>query len=141
MAGAASEFVIVETTLPCPPRGRRRGGAPFADVDRFARSMVERRLAACGHVAPAPGDAGGLRSHYWWNDRVEHEQEIHVEWKTTRAALGALVAAIRKEHPHDVPYIGVLPLELPDEPYAAWVRTNVPSSPAGPARPTRPRRR
>lgn len=86
-----------------------------ASADRLAAALVDARLAACVNIL-AP-----CRSVYRWKDAVEHADEIPLLIKTTEAGYAALEAAIRAQHPYDVPEIIAIPVArgLPD--YLAWV--------------------
>ncbi|WP_319242915.1 divalent-cation tolerance protein CutA [uncultured Propionivibrio sp.] len=86
-----------------------------ASADRLAAALVDARLAACVNIL-AP-----CRSVYRWKDAVEHADEIPLLIKTTEASYAALEAAIRAQHPYDVPEIIAIPVAhgLPD--YLAWV--------------------
>ena len=84
-------------------------------AQKIARSLVERRLAACVNIL-AP-----CQSVYNWQGAVEDSNEIPLLIKTTAARYGMLEAAIAALHPYDVPEIVALPLShgLPE--YLSWV--------------------
>ena len=84
-------------------------------AQKIARSVVERRLAACVNIL-AP-----CQSIYNWQGAVEDSNEIPMLIKTTAARYGALEAAITAMHPYEVPEIVALPLShgLPE--YLNWV--------------------
>ena len=86
-----------------------------ASADRLATTLVDARLAACVNIL-AP-----CRSVYRWKEAVEQADEIPLLIKTTEAGYAALEAAIRAQHPYEVPEIIALPIArgLPD--YLAWV--------------------
>ena len=86
-----------------------------ASAESLASALIEARLAACVNIL-AP-----CRSVYRWKDAVEHADEIPLLIKTTEAGYPALEAAIRRQHPYDLPEIIALPITrgLPD--YLAWV--------------------
>lgn len=86
-------------------------------AETLAQSLVESRLAACVNIL-AP-----CRSVYRWNDAIEQASEIPLLIKTTEAAYPALEAAIRAQHPYDLPEIIALPIAhgLPE--YLNWVAT------------------
>jgi periplasmic divalent cation tolerance protein len=74
-----------------PPRGARA----------FARSLVERRLAACVNLTP-------LSSVYRWRGRIEGAREVLLMVKTTAARVRALERAVAAEHPYECPEFVVL---------------------------------
>lgn len=90
--------------------------APDAEsAQKIARTLVERRLAACVNVL-AP-----CQSVYYWQGAVEDSNEVPMLIKTTAARYGALEAAITAIHPYELPEIVALPLShgLPE--YLDWV--------------------
>lgn len=64
-----------------------------------ARALVERRLAACVNVMPAGS------SVYRWQHEIVTESELLAWAKTTAGQLPALVAAVKKLHPYEVPAV------------------------------------
>jgi periplasmic divalent cation tolerance protein len=102
-----TDFVVVFTTV----------GADF-DATTLARTLVERRLAACVQIVP------GLTSIYRWEGEIQTDAEQQIVIKTSRAMLEALKKAVDALHPYDVPEWLVLPAEAGEE-YAAWARTSL----------------
>ena len=88
-----------------------------ASADALAAALIEARLAACVNIL-AP-----CRSVYRWNGAVEQASEVPMLIKTTDDRYAALEAAIRTQHPYELPEIIALPITrgLPD--YLAWVDT------------------
>src|SRR5512133_26717 len=98
------EVLLVVTTLP-----------DAAAAQKLAARLVELRVAACVNVL-AP-----CRSVYRWQGKVEDAEEVPVLIKTAAARYADLEAAIRAEHPYELPEIVAIPVAqgLPD--YLAWV--------------------
>ena len=89
-----------------------------ADPDRLAdltRTLVEERLAACGHVIPA------IRSVYRWEGRVHDEAEARVGLHTRRALVPAVVARTVELHEYEVPCVIALPLVSGNPAYLEWL--------------------
>lgn len=89
------------------------------DGKEMARSLVERRLAACVNFVP------NLTSIYRWQGEVEEANEVLLLIKTTENHLPALEAAIRELHSYDVPEFLVLSVESGSRPYLAWLLDSV----------------
>lgn len=89
------------------------------EAQRLARTLVERRLAACVNLVP------NLTSIYRWQGAVEQADEILLLIKTTVGQLSALEAAIRDLHSYDVPEFVVLNIESGSQPYLAWLLDSV----------------
>lgn len=84
------------------------------DARRLARAVLARRLAACVQVEP-------IISHYRWQGALHEEGEQRLVCKTTAAAVPALLALLREEHPYELPQLVVQPLQATKD-YADWVR-------------------
>jgi periplasmic divalent cation tolerance protein len=89
-----------------------------ADADwlaGFTRTLVDERLAACGHVIPA------IRSVYRWQDEVHDEGEARVGLHTRTELVPRIVARADREHPYDVPCVIALPLSGGNPAYLRWI--------------------
>ncbi|WP_346622106.1 divalent-cation tolerance protein CutA [Blastococcus montanus] len=81
----------------------------------FTRTLVEERLAACGHqLAP-------IRSVYRWEGAVHDEAEARVALHTRSSLVPAVVARTHELHPYDVPCVIALPLLAGNPAYLRWV--------------------
>ncbi len=80
----------------------------------IAQTIVEKRLEACANVWP-------IESTYRWKGAIEHANEFSIVFKTRRDLLKKLIAAVRAEHPYEVPCIVSYPMgpALPE--YLAWI--------------------
>lgn len=86
-----------------------------ASAESLARILVETRLAACVNCLP------GVRSIYCWQGTIEHAEETTLLIKTVQARYAELEAAIRKNHPYEIPEIIALPPSAGWPPYLAWI--------------------
>ena len=89
-----------------------------ADADwlaAFTRTLVDERLAACGHVIPV------IRSVYRWEGAVHDEGEARVGLHTRRSLVPAIVARAGELHPYDVPCVIALPLVAGNPAYLEWI--------------------
>lgn len=86
-----------------------------ASAQLLAARLVEGRLAACVNILVP------CRSVYRWQGRLEGTQEIPLLIKSTPERYPALEAAIRAEHPYELPEIIAVPIAhgLPE--YLDWV--------------------
>jgi periplasmic divalent cation tolerance protein len=112
MAADAGSALLVFSTLP-----------DTAAAQRLARLLVERRLAACASVlAPCV-------SVYRWQGVVEEAAEVPLMIKTTAARYADLEAAIRAEHPYELPEIVAVPVQRGLPGYLDWVAAETTSLP------------
>ena len=82
---------------------------------RLVRTLLERRLVACGTLLP------GARSLYRWQGKVADEPEVVIMLKTRSARLDSLRAAFAELHPYKVPELLALPVEAGLEKYLEWI--------------------
>lgn len=108
VSGPNMDFVLVLTTYPVD-----------GDVDAFARTFVDERLAACVTVLPP------MQSIYRWKGSVETASERQLLIKTKAATLAALEQRVRELHPYDVPEFFVLSIESGSPAYLAWLTESV----------------
>lgn len=101
----SDDICLVLTT--CPDR---------ETAERLSAMLVQENLAAC---VSAGSD---VTSTYPWQGRVEHESEIPLTIKTTRARVSALKQELLAHHPYDVPELLVLPVSDGLEDYMQWIR-------------------
>lgn len=86
-----------------------------ASADTLAQTLVEHSLAACvNQLAPC-------RSVYRWQGQIETAEEIPLLIKTTSDRYAAVEAAIRSQHPYDLPEIIALPIGGGEAAYLAWL--------------------
>ena len=93
-----------------------------SEAQRIARSLVERRLAACVNVV------GPIESVYRWKETVEDGEEWLLLVKTTEAAFRQVHDAIRELHSYALPECVALAVEAGSAPYLAWIEGNVKSA-------------
>jgi periplasmic divalent cation tolerance protein len=81
----------------------------------FTRTLVEERLAACGHQLEA------IRSVYRWQGEVHDEREARVALHTRRSLVPAIVARTEQLHTYEVPCVIALPLVGGNPAYLRWI--------------------
>jgi periplasmic divalent cation tolerance protein len=90
--------------------------APDADwLAGFTRTLVEERLAACGHVSTP------IRSVYSWDGAVHDESEARVALHTRRSLVPAVVQRTQELHPYDIPCVIALSLVGGNPDYLQWI--------------------
>ena len=92
-------------------------------AERLADALIAGRLAACVNIL-AP-----CRSVYRWKGEVQHDEEHPMLIKTTRARYADLEAAIRGQHPYELPEIVAVPIEHGLPAYLDWVAGETSASP------------
>lgn len=101
---ADSEVLLVMSSLPDQAAARQ-----------LARTLVERRLAACVSVL-APCTAV-----YRWQGVIEEAAEVPVLIKTTAGRYAELESTLRALHPYELPEIIAVPVLRGLPGYLDWV--------------------
>jgi periplasmic divalent cation tolerance protein len=96
--------VLVLTTFPAD-----------GDAEKFARSLVEERLAACVNILPP------MRSIYSWKGEIETANERQLLIKTTTPRVPELEARVKTLHPYEVPEFLVVAVLDGSTDYFSWV--------------------
>lgn len=86
-------------------------------AEKLAHALLEQRLAACVNLLP------GATSVYWWQGRVESASETIMLIKTTMARYPVLQAAIKAQHPYELPEIIAVPVSAGLPAYLEWIKT------------------
>ncbi len=89
--------------------------APKGKGKEIARTLVERRVAACVNVV------SGVSSFYWWEGKLEADEEDLIIVKTCEEALGELEGVVREIHPYSVPELIAVPIVRGLKEYLDWV--------------------
>ena len=100
-----------------------------ADADwlaGFTRTLVEERLAACGHLL------GAIRAIYRWEGAVHDEPEARVALHTRRSLVDEVVARTAQLHPYEVPCVIAMPLVGGEPAYLRWVHEQTRDAGKGP---------
>ena len=97
------------------------------DAEAIARALLDKRLAACVQIM------GPITSHYWWNDTIDQADEYLCLIKSRRDLYPQAEAAIKKNHPYEVPEIIATPIVAGGSDYMAWLAAELrgPESKAG----------
>lgn len=90
--------------------------APNMETARkIADDIVGKRLAACVNIVP------GAESVYWWEGKVEREQEVLMIIKTRRELMDKLNQSVGELHPYDVHELVGMDIKGGGEKYLKWV--------------------
>ena len=98
-----SEVVLVLSTF-----------SDLATAETCAKHLVEHSNAACVQID------GPIRSVYQWKGDIQTDEEFRLLVKTSPESLDGCVAALKENHPYELPEIVVLHAHA-SESYASWV--------------------
>jgi len=88
--------------------------APPSHSEALAKSLLDRRLIACANITP-------VRSLYRWKGASCDDREDLLIMKTRKSLVQAVIAAVKADHPYEVPEIIALPVVAGHAPYLDWV--------------------
>ena len=87
-----------------------------ARAESLLLELLEERLVGCGNLVD------GVVSHYWWNGRIERDDEVLLLMETAAECAERATARLRELHPYEVPKIVVLAPESAGASYVEWLR-------------------
>ena len=90
-----------------------------SDAALLAKSLVEKRLVACVNLVP------GVSSWYWWEGKVNQDQEVLLMMKTSRDKFAALEKEVLRLHSYAVPEIIAVQIVEGSKNYLNWVEESL----------------
>lgn len=85
------------------------------DADKIARSLVERRLAACVQIL------GPVTSYFHWQGKLDTAAEFLCLIKSREDLFAELEKEITGLHPYEVPEILAMPISRGGKDYMNWM--------------------
>ena len=85
-----------------------------SEAEQLARLALDHRLAACAQVE------GPVTSFYWWQAKLERNEEWRVMFKATPEQLSLLETRILASHPYEIPEWSAVRAEHVGEKYLNW---------------------
>jgi periplasmic divalent cation tolerance protein len=85
------------------------------EAGKIARTLVEKRLAACVNILPA------VRSIYRWKDAIQDDPETLLLIKSSRVLFDELREEIEKLHSYEIPEAIAIPIVDGLERYLEWM--------------------
>jgi periplasmic divalent cation tolerance protein len=92
----------------------------LAVARKIARTVVQKRLAACVNVVRSP-----VESFYTWKEKLEEAREYLLVIKTVSERLKKLEREVHRLHSYDVPEFIVLPIIAGSRKYLSWLGESV----------------
>ena len=81
----------------------------------IGRTLVEERLVACVNVLDR------VRSLYWWEGKVQEEDEALFVAKTRPELVRKVVARVKELHSYQVPCVVALPVADGNPDFLDWI--------------------
>mmetsp|Transcript_34118 Transcript_34118/g.65176 ORF Transcript_34118/g.65176 Transcript_34118/m.65176 type:complete len:155 (-) Transcript_34118:101-565(-) len=121
-------FVAASSTAPSPrvgvsamPQALPAAVAVYVTVPdkdtgkKVATALIESKLAACVNMIP------GVESMYWWQGKVETDQELLLMIKSRASLVDQISAKVQAVHPYDTPEVIAVPITEGSAPYMKWL--------------------
>jgi periplasmic divalent cation tolerance protein len=86
------------------------------EARKIARTIVEKRLAACVNILTAP-----VESIYRWKRKLERSREHLLFIKTSARSLKALEREVLRLHSYETPEFIALPVCAGSPAYLSWI--------------------
>lgn len=90
-----------------------------SEAQAIGRALVEGRLAACVNIIP------GVRSLFWWQGKVEEQDEALLLVKSRSELLPSVIEAVKRLHSYTVPEVIALSILAGSPDYLAWIDESV----------------
>lgn len=86
-----------------------------AEALSIGRTLVEERLVACVNVLD------GVRSLYWWEGKVQEDDEALFVAKTRSELAARVVARVKELHSYRTPCVVALPIADGNPDFLDWI--------------------
>ncbi|NQY08919.1 MAG: divalent-cation tolerance protein CutA [Flavobacteriales bacterium] len=83
------------------------------EAERVTNHLLEKKLIACGNHMP-------IKSAYWWQGKIENEDEYVSLLKTRSSNWELVVTEVEKIHSYDTPCIIKFEAEA-NQSYEKWI--------------------
>jgi periplasmic divalent cation tolerance protein len=87
-------------------------------AEDIARALLDQKLVACVNIHSP------MRSHYWWEGKIQHGREIPVFAKTLQSKVDDAIACIKAIHSYDCPAIVSLPISAGNPEFLEWINAS-----------------
>lgn len=85
------------------------------EAEMLGHILVEERLAACANIIP------GMRSIYWWQEKLETAAETVLILKTRDDLVAAATERVKALHSYTCPCVLSLPVTAGNPAYVKWL--------------------
>lgn len=88
---------------------------PQESADDIADAVLGDRLAACVNIISQ------VRSKYWWEGKINTDNESLLIMKTRDDLVADLIAKIKEVHPYEVPEVIAFDIKEGNADYLKWI--------------------
>lgn len=92
------------------------------EAETIANTLLEEKLIACANIV------SGIQSMYWWEGKVNTDQEVLMIIKTRKTLFSKIVKTVKNLHSYTVPEIIALPIIAGNADYLKWINASTKGS-------------
>ena len=85
------------------------------EAAKIGRMLVEERLAACANLL------GRIGSIYWWEGKLQEDEEAALIVKTTEALVHRVIERVKQAHSYSCPCVVALPINGGNPEFLEWI--------------------
>jgi len=111
-----SKFITIETTYPNSSKGKKL-------AKNLAELVLNQKLAACVQFSK-------IESAYFWEGKLQNDQEILVRIKTKNSLFLKVEKIIKKHHSYEIPQIISTQINQGSDEYLQWIESSTKNNPA-----------
>jgi periplasmic divalent cation tolerance protein len=89
------------------------------EAHKVAEALLKNKDAACVNIVH------GIRSLFWWHDKLDSAQESLLIVKSKASLLSEIVRLVKEVHSYDVPEVIALPIIGGNPDYLDWIGKEV----------------
>lgn len=88
------------------------------EAEAIANKLLEEKMIACANIV------SGIQSMYWWEGKVNTDQEVLMIIKTRKILFPKIVKTVKNLHSYTVPEIIALPITAGSADYLKWINAS-----------------
>lgn len=88
-------------------------------ASKLTQILLHDKLAACISIIYK------IRSFYYWENQIKHENEIQLFIKTKYCLKNKIFNTIKKIHPYKIPELLILPVLNGEKHYLSWIKSSL----------------
>ncbi|MFB6306163.1 MAG: divalent-cation tolerance protein CutA [Flavobacteriales bacterium] len=85
------------------------------EAEKVGSSLIKGKLAACVNIIP------GMRSMFWWEGKVDSDNETILIAKTKASLIDQVTEHVKSVHSDDCPCVIALPIENGNPDFLKWI--------------------
>lgn len=85
------------------------------EAEKISSNLIESKLAACVNMID------GVKSLFFWKDKVDTAREVILVIKTKKSKLPAVIKLVKSIHSYELPEIIALPVIGGEKKYLSWI--------------------